>query len=547
MKIYLIGKHSGNLAEGMKNITHHFRENLSKRHEIMVATPKEALRPDTITKMRRFHPEIIHYVHGPSIKSLAVLKYLSKMCRGSRAVISATHPVISGLQKRFVSVLKPGLVLAQSRDTAKFFRALGCKTEFLPMSGVDLRRFVSAEVPQKALLRKKYGLKEDAFIMLHIGTIHKNRNLQIFETMQKEIDGQVLIVGSTEARADKDLLHSLRKSGCTVWLKYFPNIEELYALSDVYIFPTVNPEGSIEIPLTVLEAMSCNLPVIASRFGGLIDLFREDNGFYFYRDCRDMRGVIKKMMRGNKINNREKVLRHSWENVGGRLEESYNLCLQNRQRFICFIGIDGSGKTTLAKKVTEELNHAGRDSAYAHGLIDVKLLKPLMALGKTLLLKPKMRKRGYSEVIKEKRRQFSRYPFLFFFYKIALFFDYAPQIAGKIIVPLRRGQSVISDRYVHDTLINLTLNKGHDLPGLKKLINNFLRIFPKPDITFFIDLPEEIAFSRKNDIYDIESLKEKRILYRRLAEAERMPMLDGKKPIEDLVGEVMCHIDRVEK
>ena len=53
-------------------------------------------------------------------------------------------------------------------------------------------------------------------------------------------------------------------------------------MSDLYVFPVVNNTEAIDMPLSVLEAMSCSLPVISTRFGGLVDYFEEDTGFRYF-------------------------------------------------------------------------------------------------------------------------------------------------------------------------------------------------------------------------------------------------------------------------
>ena len=59
---------------------------------------------------------------------------------------------------------------------------------------------------------------------------------------------QVIIVGSTSTRIEKDLERELIKAKCKVWRKFFPNIEEIYQLADCYVFPVTTEKNAIEIP-----------------------------------------------------------------------------------------------------------------------------------------------------------------------------------------------------------------------------------------------------------------------------------------------------------
>ena len=60
--------------------------------------------------------------------------------------------------------------------------------------------------------------------------------------------------------------------------EYITHLEEIYALSDCYVFPTTDRRYCVEMPLSVLEAMSCNLPMLTTRFGALPGVFEEASG-----------------------------------------------------------------------------------------------------------------------------------------------------------------------------------------------------------------------------------------------------------------------------
>ena len=106
-------------------------------------------------------------------------------------------------------------------------------------------------------------------------------------------------------------------------MDYFKNIEEIYALSDCYIFPVIKG-GSILTPLSVLEAMSCNLPAITRDFEGLTRIFSEGNGLIYIEKDEDFICAMDMIKKGIEVKTREKVLAYSWENVAQRLGGIYN-------------------------------------------------------------------------------------------------------------------------------------------------------------------------------------------------------------------------------
>ena len=340
MRICLVGELSGVLDEGMRKVTHCLSRELSKNHETLLLDVKNTFTINFWTAIKRFRPEIVHYVHGPSFLSFVIVQAIKGRYRDAKIVMSAMHPgfygfrgltygpsyAVSSLLKNFVPLLKPDLILTQSQASERMFNRLGCRTYFFP-AGVDTEKFVPVSVSTKKKLREEYGINKEQFIILHVGSVKRGRNVQILKILQRQ-GNQVIIVGRTSTRVEQLLHQELVAQGCFVWAHYFPRIEEIYALSDCYVFPTVNPIGSIELPLSVLEAMSCNLGVISTRFGALPRIFQEGEGLVFANQDDDLDCKLEEIKNASRINNREKVLPYSWKNATERLEDIYKQLLR---------------------------------------------------------------------------------------------------------------------------------------------------------------------------------------------------------------------------
>jgi len=324
--------------EARKVIAHNLYKELSKNHEVLRADIRSISSVGFWKGVRKFEPQVIHYIPGASPISFAITKTMKILSTKPKTIMSSMlspfhkpfhgfYYLLSYLTRWTVTFTKTDLVIAQSEDAEKEFKKLGCNVKFMVCSGVDVKRFVPVSGKRKEELREKYGIDHEKFVILHVGSIRKWRNVEILKELQSCNAGetQVLVVGRTSTKFERNVALELEKMGCKIINEYVPKIEELYALSDCYVFPTTDPVGSIDIPLSVLEAMATNLPVVSTRFGGLLTIFKEGDGLFFVEDGENIYKTIEDIKNGKlEIKTREKVLSYSWENITKRVEGIYN-------------------------------------------------------------------------------------------------------------------------------------------------------------------------------------------------------------------------------
>lgn len=282
-------------------------------------------------QIRIFKPEIIHIIPGPTLSLFFLNKILKILNPKAKMVMSAPRPqTFSKLFKFLIPILKPDMILTQSSNATKTFQNLGCNVEFLP-SGVNLNRFVPTNEINKKKLKKKFNFDEKKPLLLHVGSIRKIRNLESLIEIKKHIDIEILIVGSTSLPIEKNLLDSLIENNLRIMTNYVESIEEIYSMADCYIFPVTINHGAIEIPLSIIEAMSCNLPILTTRFGGVPDIFNEKDGLFYIESNEEMVKCLKNVLKPNfQVNTRKHVLQYSWENIGFKLNHIYNELIKNK-------------------------------------------------------------------------------------------------------------------------------------------------------------------------------------------------------------------------
>jgi len=340
LKICIISEElSPFLDEGIKNFVYSLSKELSESNNLLILSirgdkideryikrlniNKTFLSYSLSREIRNFNPVVVLYIPSPSatIFSFMRTKVLKLYTRKAKLVMIALQPrEYSFLSRKFIPLLIPDLILVQSASVLKQLSTFGCYVKLIP-SGVNLGKFHPVAKERKLGLRSKYGINADKFAILHVGHINRNRNIQILKELQRN-SNQILVVGSTSTEQDKDLVDELRIAGVKVITDYLENIEEIYQFSDCYVFPVTSETASIEVPLSVLEAMACNLPVVTTRYGGLPIMFNsEGNEFSFVDNLKDLSNKVEKVKHLNHCETRKMVKPYSWERVAKRILE----------------------------------------------------------------------------------------------------------------------------------------------------------------------------------------------------------------------------------
>lgn len=309
MKICIVINFSDNFDEGLRNVARSLYAALKKNHDVKKVNYYSI--PDLIS-IRQFNPDIIHFVLSPTVYGLVLAKFTSLLNKNSKTIISATNCSIPEWRiLKILKLLKVDLVLVQTKLTEDFFKSLGFPTKYF-FNSVDIDKFRPMDDSQKTKLRLKYKIPVEKFVLLHVASLTRQRNLDMLMEIQDD-KNQVLIIGRENEKIDLNVFEKLNQKGCKVWLKHFQNIEEVYNLSDCYVFPSKEKNACIETPLSVLEAMACNLPVITTNFGSIPILFQEENGLFFIEEPGDISKILENISEVN-VNNREKILPFAVDN-----------------------------------------------------------------------------------------------------------------------------------------------------------------------------------------------------------------------------------------
>jgi thymidylate kinase len=211
-------------------------------------------------------------------------------------------------------------------------------------------------------------------------------------------------------------------------------------------------------------------------------------------------------------------------------------------KLICFTGIDGAGKTTLSRYLTETLNSRGLRYKYVYGRFLPVLVRPFWAVGRLLFARSKDFHKDYSEYNSTKKTRLQN-PFFARLHEFLLSLDYIMQVLAKITIPLMFGAKLVCDRYVYDTVItDMAPDLGYSDDEVAQKIHLFFKFMPKPDLVFLIDVDESTTLKRKTDIPDIQYLTDRRKIYAYIKPAEDVVRLNGNLSLDEnklMVEDVM--------
>jgi thymidylate kinase len=202
-----------------------------------------------------------------------------------------------------------------------------------------------------------------------------------------------------------------------------------------------------------------------------------------------------------------------------------------RRLLVCFIGVDGSGKSTMARALTDSIRERGQRCRYVYGgfTSSFTIFRSAVALARALVF----RGDRHMESSPTKGR-IVRNPHLSAAYQYLALSDYIFQAWFRIKLPLVLGWNVVCDRYIYDLVASVGLLLDYPLDRTLGLLRRCLAFVPAPDLVFLLDLPEALAYQRKDDIVSLDFLAARREIYLEMARHHQITLLDARSSKENL-------------
>ena len=216
-------------------------------------------------------------------------------------------------------------IITISQDSNTYFKRAFPNLQIINIkTGVDCSRFCKVDAQKKKELRQKYKLPLDKTILLHVGHLKYGRNVDTFLNVDEKY--YVVLVFSSVTEKERSLMKALEsKDNIRIICDYVPNVEEIYQASDIYVFPVVEENNSIDIPLSVLEAASCNLSIVSTAYKE-ISFWDKRDGLYIVNDFNKelINQYVEAAMQFENIETDSIAKAYDWKNAVENLQSVIN-------------------------------------------------------------------------------------------------------------------------------------------------------------------------------------------------------------------------------
>jgi glycosyltransferase involved in cell wall biosynthesis len=200
----------------------------------------------------------VHTKHGANV-------YGSRGLWAARALVHAVDAV--------VAVSPEAARVARSKE-----RVAARRLHVLPR-GIPLRAF-RPDADARLRIRAELGIPEDAFVVGSVGCITPEKNYPLLVRAMTPLLAErmrLLLVGDGPARPDVERSLPRGREAFVTRTGTRSDVPALLAAMDVFVLASQRQEGD-GVPLAIVEAMGCGLPVIAARTRELLALFGHDVG-----------------------------------------------------------------------------------------------------------------------------------------------------------------------------------------------------------------------------------------------------------------------------
>ena len=188
----------------------------------------------------------------------------------------------------FQNLFKGIFAISKSVQASLLKAGIKSKIKYL---GVDTEKFIKNDEKRRET-REKFGINENEFVILYTGRIIKEKGLDLLPEIYKELQKKgpsyynIHFIIAGDGRYKEELLEKLKEEKIEQKFHFTvaftdEDLVALYSSADCLFLPTRREA----IGLSILEAMSCSLPCVATDLPGIKEIITHGkNGILFPQD-----------------------------------------------------------------------------------------------------------------------------------------------------------------------------------------------------------------------------------------------------------------------
>lgn len=179
---------------------------------------------------------------------------------------------------------------------------------------------------------------------------------------------------------------------------------------------------------------------------------------------------------------------------------------------VCLVGADGTGKTTLARRLVTELGQNRTPARYVWFRFPYFVTFVILGVAKVL----KLTKYQKADKVTIVEHNFHFQPFKTL-YPFALLLDTLLHYVTRFLIPLKLGFVIVCDRWIPDIMVDIIMDTGN--PSFEETLIGrlFSNLASRTKLTVLVDASEDTLRMRRPETARDPLAKARHLLYRRLA------------------------------
>jgi glycosyltransferase involved in cell wall biosynthesis len=277
--------------------------------------------------LRKEKPQILHsfLFHAIFLGRIA-----RKVCKVPIIISSIHSEYIGGFLRNrileFTSRLDNVVIIVSQKAKEKMVeaKAISARKTIVIYNGIDINRFKFQDKEKREKVRKALNLKESDKVLISVGRLFRAKGypylIEAIKILKKQYPDIVLLVlgkGRKRIELEKqirgyNLTQNIFLLGRKENVPYYLNASDIFVMSSLW-------EG---LPLSLLEAMVCGLPVVATNVGGIPEIVDEGHSGFLV-ESKNSLALAKKI---SYVLNSSPEIRRKMGEVGRKIvEEKFSL------------------------------------------------------------------------------------------------------------------------------------------------------------------------------------------------------------------------------